>query len=69
MVESAALAAVYAFVIQVLVHRDVSIRRDLPRALKECSVLTGGVLIILAVALGLTAAFTAALATVWALVD
>jgi tripartite ATP-independent transporter DctM subunit len=36
------------------VHRDLSLRRDLPRILVECVVLVGSVLIILCVAVGLT---------------
>ena len=54
LVESAALTAAYAFCVQVLVRRELSFRRDLPRVLRECVVLVGGVLLILAVALGLT---------------
>ena len=54
LVEAAALTALYAFVIQFLVIRDVSIRRDLVPVISECLVLIGGVLIILAVALGFT---------------
>ena len=54
LVESAALTVVYAFVVQTFVHRDLSVRRDLLRVLRECLVLLGGVLLILAVAMGLT---------------
>jgi len=54
LVEAAALTALYAFVIQFLVIRDVSVRRDLFPVVTECLVLIGGVLIILAVALGFT---------------
>lgn len=54
LVEAAAVTALYAFVIQFLVIRDVSIRRDLVPVITECLVLIGGVLIILAVALGFT---------------
>ncbi|MEE8278493.1 MAG: TRAP transporter large permease subunit [Thermoanaerobaculia bacterium] len=54
LVEAAALTALYAFVIQCLIHRDISIRRDLLRVVAGCIVLIGGVLIILAVAMGLT---------------
>ncbi len=53
-VESAALTAGYAFVVQTLVHRDLSVRRDLRRVLAECIAIVGGVLIILGVAVGLT---------------
>ena len=54
LVEVAAMTAFYVFVVQCFVHRDLSIRRDLFRVTGECIVLLGGVLIILAVAMGLT---------------
>jgi C4-dicarboxylate transporter DctM subunit len=54
-VESAALAAMYSFVVQVFVHRDLSIRKDFRRVFADCVSTVGGVLIILGVAVGLTA--------------
>jgi len=54
LVESAALAAFYAFVIQCLVHRDLKLGKPLLAVFRQCSVLVGGVLIILVVAMGLT---------------
>jgi C4-dicarboxylate transporter DctM subunit len=53
-VEAAALTAIYAFVVEVLVHRDLDLRRDVPRVMAECGLLVGGVLLILGVALGFT---------------
>lgn len=53
-VEAAALTAVYAFVIEVLVYRDLHLKRDVPRVMAECGLLIGGVLLILGVALGFT---------------
>jgi tripartite ATP-independent transporter DctM subunit len=53
-VEAAALTAAYALVVQSLVHRDLSIRRDVIRVFAECVGLVGGVLVILGVAVGLT---------------
>lgn len=53
-VEAAAITAAYAFFIKCVVHRDVSITRELPRVVIESAVLVGGVLIILGCALGLT---------------
>jgi tripartite ATP-independent transporter DctM subunit len=53
-VEAAAITALYALIIQAFIHRDVSLRRDLPRAFTDCVVVIGGVLIILGVAQGLT---------------
>ena len=54
LVEAASLTVLYAFVAQVFVHKDLSVRGDLFRVLTETMVLIGGVLIILAVAMGLT---------------
>jgi C4-dicarboxylate transporter DctM subunit len=53
-VEAAALTAVYAFIVQVFVHRDLNLGRDIPRVMAECGLLVGGVLLILGVALGFT---------------
>jgi tripartite ATP-independent transporter DctM subunit len=53
-VEAAAVAALYAFITQVIIHRDLHIVRDVPRVLAECGLLIGGVLLILGVAMGLT---------------
>ncbi len=54
LVETAALAALYAFVIQCLVHRDVKPGKPLLAVFRQCTVLVGGVLIILVAAMGLT---------------
>jgi len=53
-VESAAVTALYAFIIEVVVHRDLHVIRDCPRVLAEAGMLIGGILLILGVALGLT---------------
>ena len=53
LVETAAFAALYALISQ-LAHRDLAGPRHLFRVLRECAVLLGGVLIILAVAKGFT---------------
>ncbi len=53
-VEAAALGALYTLVVQCFVHRDLGLVRDVPRVLRECVVLIGGVLIILSVAKGLS---------------
>jgi C4-dicarboxylate transporter, DctM subunit len=53
-VEAAAVTALYALLIQTVVHRDLSIRRDLVRVFVECVIVIGGVLVILGVAVGLT---------------
>jgi len=53
-VEAAALTAAYAFVVEAVVYRDLTLRRDVPRVMAECGLLIGGVLLILGVALGFT---------------
>jgi tripartite ATP-independent transporter DctM subunit len=55
LVETAAFTALYAAVIQGLIHRDFSLGRGLHKAFSECVVLVGGVLVILGVAVGFTA--------------
>ncbi len=52
--ESAAIAALYAFIVQRFIHRDLSSMREVLRVASDCVALVGGVLIILAVAVGLT---------------
>ncbi len=54
LVEAASLTVVYALVVQVLVQRDISVRRDLMRVLRRCATLLGGVLVILCSAKGLS---------------
>jgi tripartite ATP-independent transporter DctM subunit len=54
LVEAAAVTAVYAFIIEVWIHRDLSLTRDCPRVMAEAGQLVGGILLILGVALGLT---------------
>lgn len=54
LVESAAIAVMYVIVVECAVHRELSLRRDLPRVGVECATLIGGFMIILCVALGLT---------------
>lgn len=53
-VEAAALTAGYAALLEMVIHRDLHWRRDIPRVLREAGVLMGGILLILGVALGLT---------------
>ena len=54
LVEAAAFTAAYAIFVEVFIHRDLSLTRDMPRVARECSVLVGAVLIILGVAMGFT---------------
>jgi tripartite ATP-independent transporter DctM subunit len=53
-VESAALAALYALIVQRFIHRDLPSAREVVRVTGDCIALVGGVLIILAMAAGLT---------------
>jgi tripartite ATP-independent transporter DctM subunit len=54
LVEAAALTALYAILIEVVVHRTITLRRDLIRVLMETAILMGALLFILGSALGLT---------------
>jgi tripartite ATP-independent transporter DctM subunit len=53
-VEASALTALYAFIIETFIYRDLKVVRDAPRVAAECGLLVGGVLLILGVALGFT---------------
>ncbi|MGH9241508.1 MAG: TRAP transporter large permease subunit [Vicinamibacterales bacterium] len=52
--ESAAVAALYALIVQRFIHRDVPTFKDVVRVAGECVALIGGVLVILSIAVGLT---------------
>ncbi|MDE0104001.1 MAG: TRAP transporter large permease subunit [Bryobacterales bacterium] len=54
LLEAAAVTVLYAFLLECVVHRDVSVRSGFPKLSVECSALVGGVLLILGVALGFT---------------
>ena len=54
LVESAPMAALYTVIVQRYIHRDLSTWKDVFRVSADCIALVGGVLIILAVAAGLT---------------
>ncbi len=54
LVEAAAVTVLYAFVVECLVYRDLSIKTQLMGVGADCATLVGGVLLILAVALGFT---------------
>ncbi|MHB1307349.1 MAG: TRAP transporter large permease [Limisphaerales bacterium] len=53
-VEAAALTALYAFIVETFVYRDLKLTKDVPRVMTEAGLLVGGVLLILGVALGFT---------------
>lgn len=52
--EAAAVCAFYVFVVEVFVYGDLKLTKDIPRVMKDSMVLVGGILIIVAVALGFT---------------
>ncbi|MBK5259252.1 MAG: TRAP transporter large permease subunit [Thermoanaerobaculia bacterium] len=54
-VEAAAVTAMYAILAEVVIHRDFGGPSRLAAVFRECAVLVGGILLILGVALGLTA--------------
>src|SRR5262249_15225821 len=54
LVESAPLAALYTLIVQRFIHRDLPTWKDILRVMSDCVALVGGVLVILAVAAGLT---------------
>jgi tripartite ATP-independent transporter DctM subunit len=51
--EAAAITAVYVFVVEVLIYRDIKWRK-LPQVMRKSMVLVGGILIILGAAMGFT---------------
>jgi tripartite ATP-independent transporter DctM subunit len=53
-VESAALAAIYALVVEVVIFREIKLGNPLARVMADAATLVGAVLILLGVALGLT---------------
>ncbi len=52
--EAAAITAGYLLIVEVFIHRDIHPFKDLPRITQECTVLLGGILLILGASLGLT---------------
>jgi C4-dicarboxylate transporter DctM subunit len=53
-VEASAITALYAFIVETVIYRELKLFRDVPRAMAECGLMVGGVLLILGVAMGLT---------------
>jgi len=53
-VEAAALTALYAFIVEGVIHPDLRRVKDILRVTTQCALLIGGVLLVLGVALGLT---------------
>ena len=53
LVETAAVATIYVLLVEILIHRDITLRK-LPRVLARCTPIIGGVMVILAMAKGLS---------------
>ncbi len=51
--EAAAVTAFYVLFIEVVIYKDISIKKGLPAVIKESMVMVGGILVILSAALGL----------------
>lgn len=51
--EAAAVTAFYVLVVEVFIYRDISIKKDFMRVVRDSMVLVGGILVILSAALGL----------------
>jgi len=53
--EASAVTAFYIFIIEVFIHRDLSLRKDVPRIACQSMILVGSIIVIFSVALGFTA--------------
>lgn len=53
-VEASAITALYAFVVETWVYKDLRMKQDIPKVMAECGLLVGAILLILGVALGFT---------------
>jgi C4-dicarboxylate transporter DctM subunit len=52
--EASAITAAYLLVVEVFIYKDLSLKNDIPRVIRESMLLVGAILVILGVALGLT---------------
>lgn len=53
-VEAAAVTALYAFLVEAVIYRELKLTTDCPRVMTEAGLLVGGILLIMGVAMGLT---------------
>jgi tripartite ATP-independent transporter DctM subunit len=51
--EAAGITAFYVFIVEVFIYKDISIKKDLRKIVRDSMVLVGGILVILSAALGL----------------
>ena len=56
--EAAAVTAIYVFIIEVFIYRDLSLTRGLPMVIRKSMEMVGSIIVILAAALGLANYFT-----------
>jgi len=56
--EAAAVTAIYVFIIEVFIYRDISIKKGLPVVVRKSMEMVGSIIVILAAALGLANYFT-----------
>jgi C4-dicarboxylate transporter DctM subunit len=52
--EAAILTAMYAFIVEVFIYRDIRITKDVPRIIRASMIVVGGIFVILGSAMGLT---------------
>jgi tripartite ATP-independent transporter DctM subunit len=52
--EAAILTAMYAFIVEVFIYKDLKITRDVPRVIRASMIVVGGIFVILGSAMGLT---------------
>ncbi|MBM3266284.1 MAG: TRAP transporter large permease subunit [Candidatus Sericytochromatia bacterium] len=52
--DAAVAVALYVFIVEVFIYRDLNLVRDVPRVTRESMILVGGIFIIIGAALGLT---------------
>lgn len=52
--EAAIITAVYAFIVEVFIYKDLNIKHDVPRIIRASMIVVGGIFVILGSAMGLT---------------
>lgn len=52
--EASAITALYVLIVEVFLYKDISLKKDLSRVIKESSVLVGGLIVIIGMALAFT---------------
>jgi C4-dicarboxylate transporter, DctM subunit len=52
--EAAVLTAMYAFIVEVFIYRDLKVTKDVPRVIRASMIVVGGIFVILGSAMGLT---------------